>query len=42
MGVRRGSYRVLCKYLKEREHFLDLGVDGKIILKWILKNRAQA
>jgi hypothetical protein len=22
--------------LKEREHLQDLGIDGKIILKWIL------
>jgi hypothetical protein len=25
--------------LKEREYSEDLGVDGKIILKWILGNR---
>jgi hypothetical protein len=25
------------KYLKERDHFEDLGIDGWIALKWILK-----
>jgi hypothetical protein len=24
--------------LKERKHFKDLGVEGKIIIKWIIRN----
>jgi hypothetical protein len=37
MGERRGIYRVLVGNLRERDHLEDLGVDGMIILKLILK-----
>ena len=34
---RRGAYRVLVGHLMERDFMEDLGVDGMLILKWILK-----
>jgi hypothetical protein len=37
MGDRRGAYRVLVGDLMERDHLEDLGIDGRIILKWIFK-----
>jgi hypothetical protein len=37
-GQKRNAYRDR-ENLKEREHFEDLGVDGRNRLKWILKNR---
>jgi hypothetical protein len=38
MGERRSAYRDLVGRLEgERDHLRDLGVDGKIILKWISK-----
>jgi hypothetical protein len=33
----RGVYRVLRGNLRERDHWRDPGVDGKIILRWIFK-----
>jgi hypothetical protein len=33
-GERRGLYRVL---MRERDHSEDPGVDGRIILRWILR-----
>jgi hypothetical protein len=36
MWDRRGVYRVLVGKLKERHHLEDPGVDGRIILRWIL------
>jgi hypothetical protein len=37
MGVRRGAYRVLWCNLREGDHLKDPGIDGRIILKWILE-----
>jgi hypothetical protein len=37
MGERRGSYRALVGKPEERNHLKDPGVDGRIILKWILQ-----
>jgi hypothetical protein len=37
MGKTRCSYRVLLRKLRERVHFKDTGVDGRLIFKWIFK-----
>jgi len=37
VGERRGVYRVWCGNLREREHWGDPGVDGKIIFRWIFR-----
>jgi hypothetical protein len=34
---KRGAYRILVGRPEEGDHLGDPGVDGKIILKWILK-----
>jgi hypothetical protein len=34
---RRGVYRVLAGKPEGKNHFEDLGVDGRIILRWILR-----
>jgi hypothetical protein len=36
-GETTNAYRVLWENLKERDHWEDLDVDGKIKLKWILE-----
>jgi hypothetical protein len=37
MGEIRNSFRILVAKIKERGHLEDLDVDGKILLKWILR-----
>ena len=37
MGERRGVYRIWWGNLKESEHLEDLGVDGRVMLRWIFK-----
>ena len=37
MGDMRNAHRVLVGNLMERGHLEDLGVNGRIILKWIFK-----
>jgi hypothetical protein len=33
----RNAYRILLKDLKDRDYLGDLGIDWRIILKWVLK-----
>ena len=37
MGDKRGVYRVLAGNLRESHHLGDPGVNGRIILRWILR-----
>jgi hypothetical protein len=37
-GEKINAYRIWCKNAREREHLEDLGADGRIILKQIIKN----
>jgi len=37
MGGRRGVYSILVGNLRERGHLENPGVDGMIILRWILR-----
>jgi len=36
-GERRGVYRVWWGNMKERNHWENPGVDGRIILRWIFR-----
>jgi len=36
MGDRRGAYMILVERPEENDHLEDLGIDGRILLKWIL------
>ena len=36
-GEGRGVYRVLVGNLRERDNWVDPGIDGRIILRWIFK-----
>jgi len=37
MGERRSAYRILVGNLREKDHLEDNGIDGKILVKCILK-----
>jgi hypothetical protein len=37
MGDRKGAYRILVGYLREKDHLQGLDVDGRIILKQFFK-----
>jgi hypothetical protein len=42
MGERIGAYRALVGNLREGDHLEDPGIDGRIILKWILETWERA
>jgi hypothetical protein len=37
MGEGRGVYRVWWENLRERNHWGDPGIDGRILLRWIFR-----
>jgi hypothetical protein len=42
VGKKKNAYKVLVRNLKERNHLEDLGVDGRMALKWTLNNKQDA
>ena len=38
-GEKWTAYRILVENLKERDHLQDLGIDGRILIKRILKKQ---
>jgi hypothetical protein len=36
-GERRGVYMILVGNLRERDHLEDPDIDGRIILRWVLR-----
>jgi len=36
-GESRGVYRILLGNLRERDHLGDQGLDGRIIIRWIIR-----
>jgi hypothetical protein len=39
MGRKKNVYRVSVGSMQERSHFEDPGVDGRMILKWVLRKQ---
>jgi hypothetical protein len=39
MRERRGAYRFWWGNLRDRDHFENLGVNGRVMLKWIFKQK---
>jgi hypothetical protein len=37
MRQMRNAYSILVRKLKRRDHLEDIGVDGRIILEWVLE-----
>jgi hypothetical protein len=37
VGEMRNAYKILVGNLNEKDHSENLGVDGKIVLEWILR-----
>jgi hypothetical protein len=40
-GTEENSCRIWTANVKKRYHFEDIGLDGVIILKWVLQNKAR-